>query len=157
MGKELLPIDLGIAGNGFIHHNVSVPYLVEEALLNGEGVLSDKGALCVETGKYTGRSPKDKFIVDSPAVHDKINWGSVNVPISVEKFESIKGKMLAYLQDKDAVLVPKNYEKYCDATTAGYLDRFEGKLIECSYEMDAGSFLYLQEKTRRILEEKSIS
>lgn len=101
MGKELLPIDLGIAGNGFIHHNVSVPYLVEEALLNGEGVLSDKGALCVETGKYTGRSPRDKFIVDSPAVHDKINWGSVNVPISVEKFESIKGKMLAYLQDKD--------------------------------------------------------
>ena len=65
--------------------------------------------------------------------------------------------MQNYLKDKDAVLVPRNYEKYCDATTAGYLDRFEGKLIECSYEMDAGSFLYLQEKTRRILEEKSIS
>ena len=62
----------------------------------------------------------------------------------------------AYLRGKDAVLVPKNYEKYCDATTAGYLDRYEGKLIECSYEMDAGSFLYLQEKTRRILEEKTI-
>lgn len=61
-----------------------------------------------------------------------------------------------YLKDKDAVLVPKNYEKYCDVRTAGYLDRYEGKLIECSYEMDAGSFLYLQEKTRRILEEKTI-
>lgn len=64
--------------------------------------------------------------------------------------------MQAYLRNKDAVLVPKNYEKYCDARTAGCLARFEGKLIECSYEMDAGSFLYLQEKTRRILEEKTI-
>lgn len=61
-----------------------------------------------------------------------------------------------YLRNKDAVLVPKNYEKYCDVRTAGYLDRFEGKLIECSYEMDAGSFLYLQEKTRRIVEEKTL-
>lgn len=61
-----------------------------------------------------------------------------------------------YLRTKDAVLVPKNYEKYCDAHTAGYLARFEGKLIECSYEMDAGSFLYLQEKTRRIVEEKTL-
>ena len=64
--------------------------------------------------------------------------------------------MQEYLKDKDAVLVPKSYEKYCDARTAGMLDRYEGKLIECSYEMDAGSFLYLQEKTRRILEEKTI-
>lgn len=61
-----------------------------------------------------------------------------------------------YLRSKDAVLVPKNYEKYCDVRTAGFLDRFEGKLIECSYEMDAGSFLYLQEKTRRIIEEKTL-
>lgn len=61
-----------------------------------------------------------------------------------------------YLRNKDAVLVPKNYEKYCDNHTAAALSRFEGKLIECSYEMDAGSFLYLQEKTRRILEDKSI-
>ena len=61
-----------------------------------------------------------------------------------------------YLSSKDAVLVPRNYEKYCDVRTAGVLARFEGKLIECSYEMDAGSFLYLQEKTRRIVEEKSL-
>ena len=64
--------------------------------------------------------------------------------------------MQTYLQSKDALLVPRNYEKYCDARTAGILGRFEGKLIECSYEMDAGSFLYLQEKTRRILEEKTL-
>lgn len=101
MIKELKPIDLGIAGNGLVFHNASVPVLVEEALSRGEGVLSDKGALVVETGKYTGRSPDDKFIVDTPSVHDNINWGKINVPISVEKFNNIKSKMLAYLQNRD--------------------------------------------------------
>lgn len=61
-----------------------------------------------------------------------------------------------FLQDKDAVLVPRDYEKYCDEATALSLERFRGRLVECSYEMDAGSFLYLQEKTRRLLEEKEI-
>lgn len=101
MCKELNPIDLGIAGNGYILHNASIPVLVEEALVNGEGILSDKGALVVETGKYTGRSPDDKFIVDTESVHDKINWGKINVPISVDKFNNIKSKMLAYLQNKE--------------------------------------------------------
>ncbi len=62
----------------------------------------------------------------------------------------------AFLQGKDTVLVPQDYEKYCSAQTAATLDRFHGKLIECSYEMDEGSFIYLQEKTKRILEEKTI-
>lgn len=101
MCKELKPIDLGIAGDGFILHNAPIPVLVEVAIANGEGILSDKGALCVSTGKYTGRSPDDKFIVDTPAVHDKINWGKINVPISVEKFNNIKSKMLAYLQNRE--------------------------------------------------------
>ncbi|MBR2615305.1 MAG: phosphoenolpyruvate carboxykinase (ATP) [Clostridia bacterium] len=97
---ELKPIELGIAGNGKILRNLAVRDLVREALKNHEGVLSDTGALVVETGKYTGRSPDDKFIVDAPSVHDDINWGKINVPISVEAFNSIKGKMLAYLQNK---------------------------------------------------------
>ena len=80
--RDLTPMALGIAGNGKVVLNGSVAFLVEEALKNGEGILSDKGALVVETGKYTGRSPDDKFIVDTPAVHDKINWGKINVPIS---------------------------------------------------------------------------
>ena len=99
--KELKPIDLGIAGEGFVYRNLSVPELVEFALERGEGRLSDTGALVVETGKYTGRSPDDKFIVDVPSVHDEIAWGKINVPISREKFESIKAKMLAYLQNRD--------------------------------------------------------
>ena len=61
-----------------------------------------------------------------------------------------------YLRDKDTVLVPQDYEKYCSVQQAQVLDRFHGKLIECSYEMDEGSFIYLQEKTKRLLEEKTI-
>ena len=83
-----------------VYHNLSPAKLVEEALKNGEGILTDKGALAVTTGMYTGRSPKDKFIVDTPAVHDVVAWGNVNVPMEKEKFDAIKAKMQAYLQNK---------------------------------------------------------
>ena len=90
----------GIVNPKAVYHNLSPAKLVEEALKNGEGILTDKGALAVTTGKYTGRSPKDKFIVDTPAVHDVVAWGNVNVPMEKEKFDAIKAKMQAYLQNK---------------------------------------------------------
>ena len=62
----------------------------------------------------------------------------------------------AYLRDLDVVLLPQNYEKYCSGKDARLLAAFCGTKIECSYEMDVGSFLYLQEKTRRIVEEKTL-
>ena len=99
--KYLNTADVCIAGDGIAYRNLPVATLTEFALERGEGRLSDTGALVVETGKYTGRSPDDKFIVDTPAVHDDIAWGKINVPISREKFESIKAKMLAYLQNRD--------------------------------------------------------
>jgi phosphoenolpyruvate carboxykinase (ATP) len=76
-------------------------WLTEEALRRHEGVLSDTGALVVNTGKFTGRSPKDKFIVDTPTVHDYIIWNTVNRPISKERFECLKSKMLSYMQNRD--------------------------------------------------------
>ena len=90
----------GIMNPKAVYHNLSPAKLVEEALKNGEGILTDKGALAVTTGKYTGRSPKDKFIVDTPAVHDVVAWGNVNVPMEKEKFDAIRAKMQAYLQNK---------------------------------------------------------
>ena len=99
--KNLTPIDLGIAGDGVVYRNLSVPELTMAALERGEGTLSDTGALVVETGKYTGRSPDDKFIVDTPTIHDDIAWGKINRPIAKEKFDAIKAKMLAYLQNKE--------------------------------------------------------
>ncbi len=99
--KELRPLDLGIAGKGVVHRNLAVPKLVLMAIERGEGVLTETGALNVITGRYTGRSPKDKFIVDTPAVHDDIAWGDVNVPISKARYDALKAKVLAYLQGRE--------------------------------------------------------
>ncbi len=95
---------LGIINPKAVYRNLSPALLTEAALRRGEGVLSDTGALVVKTGKYTGRSPKDKFIVDTPTVHDKIAWGKVNVPITREKFNAIKAKIVAYLQNREIFL-----------------------------------------------------
>lgn len=84
-----------------VHQNLTVGKLVEKAIRNEGAVLSDTGALCINTGKYTGRSPGDRFIVDDPEVHDKIDWGKGNVPISVERFENLYNKVKNYIKDKE--------------------------------------------------------
>ncbi len=92
---------LGIIAPKAVYRNLSVPALVEKALQANEGTLSETGALVVNTGKYTGRSPDDKFVVDYPSIHDEIAWGKVNVPMAPETFEKIYNKMTAYLQGRD--------------------------------------------------------
>jgi len=92
---------LGIINPKAVYHNMDSAALTEAALRREEGILSDTGALVVSTGKYTGRSPKDKFIVDTPTIHDKIAWSSVNVPTDRETFNAIKAKMVAYLQNRE--------------------------------------------------------
>ena len=77
---------LGIINPTAVYRNLTPAQLTEAALRRGEGKLSNTGALVIKTGKYTGRSPEDKFIVDTPAVHNKIAWGKVNRPIEKEKF-----------------------------------------------------------------------
>ena len=84
-----------------IYNNLSPALLVEEALKRNEGQLTSTGALLVKTGKYTGRSPKDKYIVDSAGVHDKIAWGNVNVPTTRQTFETIRDMIIDYLSAKD--------------------------------------------------------
>ena len=92
---------LGIINPKFVYRNLSPAELVEKALHNNEGQLSNTGALVVSTGKYTGRSPKDKFIVDTESIHSEIAWGKVNKPISREKFNSLKNKVTNYLENKE--------------------------------------------------------
>ena len=77
--------------------NLPVSQLVEIALARGEGVLAATGSLSCTTGKYTGRSPQDRFIVDEPSVHDRIAWGKINRPITEKSFEGLYQKMMAYL------------------------------------------------------------
>ncbi|WP_428911263.1 phosphoenolpyruvate carboxykinase (ATP) [Niallia sp. Krafla_26] len=88
---------------------LSVPQLVEKVLSRNEGQLTSTGAIVATTGKYTGRSPKDKFIVEEDSVKDKIDWGSINQPISKEIFANLYHKVLDYLKEKDEIFVFKGF------------------------------------------------
>ncbi|QTD42658.1 phosphoenolpyruvate carboxykinase (ATP) [Sporosarcina sp. Te-1] len=100
--KELL------AGNN-VTIQPSVAELVEKATARGEAQLSADGALAARTGKYTGRSPGDKFIVEEPSTKDKIDWGKVNRPISADIFDSLYTKVINHLKQKDQLFVFKGF------------------------------------------------
>lgn len=84
-----------------VYRNLSPAVLTEMALKTEPCRLMDSGALVFETGKYTGRSPKDRFIADESGVTEEINWGNENKKIAAEKFETIYGKVSAYLSNRD--------------------------------------------------------
>ena len=88
-----------------IHHNLPVATLVKKAIKNKEVVASKTGAVVVFTGKYTGRSPKDRFIVDTPNVHNKIDWGSINMPMDERHFENLYKKMNKFLSIQDDLYI----------------------------------------------------
>ncbi|MFL5735248.1 MAG: phosphoenolpyruvate carboxykinase [Chloroflexia bacterium] len=81
-------------------HNLSTAQLYEEAITNREGLLGATGSLVVSTGQYTGRSPKDKFVVREPSSEDKIWWGTVNQPLDEDKFDALRDRMLDYVEGK---------------------------------------------------------
>ena len=84
-----------------VRTNLSTAELYEDAIRHGEGLLAADGPLVVRTGKHTGRSPQDKFIVDEPASHDKIWWGSVNRPITTANYDRLRARLIAYCADRD--------------------------------------------------------
>lgn len=99
---EILPLPHPVPNtNGRIFWNLETAELVELAIANGEGRLTDSGALMVETGEFTGRSPKDRFIVLDESTRETVWWGDINIPFAEEKFDKLYGKMLKYLADKD--------------------------------------------------------
>jgi phosphoenolpyruvate carboxykinase (ATP) len=83
--------------------------LVEKSLTRNEGTLTATGALSVSTGTYTGRSPKDKYIVREDMVNDKVDWGSVNQPIDKEVFTNLYHKVMKYLGKRDELFVSKAF------------------------------------------------
>jgi hypothetical protein len=91
----------GVPQRGAIHWNLSRARLVEEALRRDEGALAANGALTALTGKYTGRSPGDKFVVDRASYHQRIWWGAVNQPLAPEVFERLHGRIAEYFQDRE--------------------------------------------------------
>ena len=92
--------DQGIEGLGNVHYNLMEPALVEAALKRGEGTLGKGGALLVTTGKFTGRSPKDKHVVKTDSVIDNIWWEN-NAAMSPEGFDTLYADMLEHMKGRD--------------------------------------------------------
>lgn len=102
-----IPSQFGIENHGLhnlktVYWNLFPPELVEQFVRRNEGELGGQGAVVVYTGQHTGRSPNDKFVVrHADGTDNDIWWGKTNQPISPEKFENVRQKMLAYLQGRD--------------------------------------------------------
>lgn len=98
--KDATIADLGIRNVADAYWNLTPAELVEETIVCGEGVLTDTGALAVDTGKFTGRSPKDKFIVCDETTEKSVWWGDINIKFDSEKFDRLYDRVTSYLQGK---------------------------------------------------------
>lgn len=85
-----------------VHKNLASAQLIEQALVRGEGKLSDKGALVATTGARTGRSPADRFVVDEPSTSDSIEWGDVNRRFSQQQFDVLWNRVKAFVASSDS-------------------------------------------------------
>ncbi|MBQ0909169.1 phosphoenolpyruvate carboxykinase (ATP) [Flavobacterium sp. F-328] len=92
--------DLGIE-NAKIQYQLSPEELHDITIKTGQGIESSTGALAVNTGEYTGRSPQDRFIVRDAITEDKVWWGKVNIPFEPAAFEKLYNKVTAYLSNKE--------------------------------------------------------
>nr|WP_284052903.1 phosphoenolpyruvate carboxykinase [Stakelama marina] len=100
---------MGVETRAAIFRNLNTPQLVEQSLARGEGKLAKDGPLVVSTGKHTGRSAQDKFMVRDAETESSVWWGKINKPMSPEAFANLKADFLAALEDKDALFVQDLY------------------------------------------------
>jgi len=84
-----------------LHANPPVAALVEEALRRGEARLSSVGALTATTGQYTGRSPRDKFLVDDAETHGRVDWGKTNQPLPADNFDGLLQRMIDFAAGRE--------------------------------------------------------
>ena len=92
--------EVGLGNVGGIHWNASPAELTEDTLLLDHGFLTENGTLAVNTGEFTGRSPKDRFIVKDDITKDAVWWGDINIPFDPEKFDRLQARVAAYLTGK---------------------------------------------------------
>jgi phosphoenolpyruvate carboxykinase (ATP) len=97
--KDVL-FNLGLKSAENIFYQLPPEDLISQAVAKGEGVLSDTGALVIDTSEFTGRSPKDRFIVKDQLTVDSINWNEFNIPIDEKYFDLLYLKIMNFLSDK---------------------------------------------------------
>jgi len=102
-------VDQGISTHATQFWNLGTAPLVEAALANGEGILAKDGPLVVKTGKHTGRSASDKFIVQDAETQDTVWWGKTNVPMTPAHFAALKEDFFKALGEKDKLYVADLY------------------------------------------------
>ncbi len=96
-----LNASIGLKNLGTQFWNLTPAELVEDTVINGMGVLTDTGAIAIETGEFTGRSPKDRFVVCDENTENTVWWGDINIKFTPEKFDALYNRMKAYLNGKD--------------------------------------------------------
>src|SRR5210317_378019 len=87
--------------NAKINYQLSPQELHDITIKKGLGKEASSGALAVNTGEFTGRSPQDRFIVKDEITEDRVWWGDINIPFTPEKFESLYDKVVDYLSEKE--------------------------------------------------------
>ncbi len=101
--------------SGKVGLNLTIQQLTDIVVQREGGFITENGALCINTGKCTGRSPKDRFFEDQPSVHDYIDWSSNNLPINEGNFQRLYNKAVDYMRDKELYIFDGfvcNHEKY---------------------------------------------
>jgi len=93
--------ELGLEQVACAYWNLSAPKLIEETIIRKQGILTDTGALACDTGAFTGRSPKDKYIVKDQQTEKNVWWGEVNSPFSSSDFDTLYHRVTAYLAGKE--------------------------------------------------------
>jgi len=97
--NEIIQKVINKAGKAYV--NLSAAELVQHAILNGEGVLTDSGAIMADTGEFTGRSPKDKFTVNDAKTENTVWWGDINTKFEPAKFDALLNKVIDHYAGKN--------------------------------------------------------
>jgi len=94
-------INAGLKLSELIHYQLQPTELINQTVALGQGSLSDTGALVINTGEFSGRSPDDKFIVKDNITSNTVNWNNFNIPIEASYYHQLYAKMMAYLATKE--------------------------------------------------------
>lgn len=100
--------ELGFENLNNVYWNLTPEELVEKTLENNQGVLAESGALVVQTGEFTGRSPQDRFIVFDDITKDAVDWNNINIKFDSDKFDALYNKVVKYFSGKD-IFVRDNF------------------------------------------------